>query len=97
MNAGYGLEEHGKGVAFSIVTETKAEGKTAVWREEKKCLMVRESGQRESDGQSYFFSDRNTAVRGAEVHILLPFYFNQGTAFLAGYGLQAHGIMQPYF
>lgn len=33
--------------------------------------MQGESGQRESDGISSFFADRNTAVRGAEVHILL--------------------------
>lgn len=32
--------------------------------------MVGESGQRESDGISIFFAARNTAVRGAEVHIL---------------------------
>ena len=29
-----------------------------------------QSGQRESDGRSIFFADRNTAVRGAEVHSL---------------------------
>ena len=46
-----------------------------------------QSGQRESDGRSIFVADRNTAVRGAEVHSLpqnLPLK-------KAGYGLQAHG------
>ena len=38
-------------------------------------------------GKSYFFSDRNTAVRGAEVHSL-PLNFPLKKA---GYGLQAHG------
>ena len=41
-----------------------------------------------SEGKSYFFSDRNTAVRGAEVHSL-PLNFPLKKA---GYGLQAHGI-----
>lgn len=41
-------------------------------------------------GKSYFFSDRNTAVSGAEVHSLPPFDVAQGTGFIAGYGLQAH-------
>ena len=46
-----------------------------------------QSGQRESDGRSIFFADRNTAVRGAEVHSL-PLNFPLKKA---GYGLQAHG------
>ena len=32
-------------------------------------------------GKSYFFTDRNTAVRGAEVHSLPPFDDAQGTGF----------------
>lgn len=47
-----------------------------------------QSGQRESDGRSIFFADRNTAVRGAEVHSL-PQNFPLKKA---GYGLQAHGV-----
>lgn len=50
------------------------------------------SGAMARKGKSYFFSDRNTAVRGAEVHSLPPFDVAQGTASVAGYGLQAHGI-----
>lgn len=46
-----------------------------------------QSGQRESDGRSIFFADRNTAVRGAEVHSL-PQNFPLKKA---GYVLQAHG------
>ena len=46
-----------------------------------------QSGQRESDGRSIFFADRNTAVRCAEVHSL-PLNFPLKKA---GYGLQAHG------
>ena len=38
-------------------------------------------------GQKLFFTDRNTAVRGAEVHSL-PLNFPLKKA---GYGLQAHG------
>jgi len=44
-------------------------------------------------GKSYFFSDRNTAVRGAEVH-RLPLNFPLKKA---GYGLQAHGILGRTF
>ena len=46
-----------------------------------------QSGQRESDGRSIFFADRNTAVRGAEVHSL-PQNFPLKKA---GYVLQANG------
>ena len=45
------------------------------------------SGAMGRKGKSYFFSDRNTAVRGAEVHSL-PLNFPLKKA---GYGLQAHG------
>ena len=36
----------------------------------KKMLLVAGSGAMARMGKSYFFSDRNTAVRGAEVHSL---------------------------
>lgn len=71
------------------------------WR--KRCLMVGESGQRESDGISIFanglfyffyefanllrrfFAARNTAVRGAEVHILpLNFPLKKSSIWTAG-------------
>lgn len=53
------------------------------WR--KKCLMNGESGQRESDGISIFFATRNTAVRGAEVHILpLNFPLKKSSIWTAG-------------
>lgn len=39
VDAGYVLEEHGKGLARDFrSTKTKGAGKTAVWREGKKCL-----------------------------------------------------------
>ncbi len=53
------------------------------WR--KRCLMVGESGQRESDGISIFFAARNTVVRGAEVHILpLNFPLKKSSIWTAG-------------
>ena len=48
-------------------------GKTAVWREEKNAF----SGGKRGNGmvgQKLFFTNRNTAVRGAEVPIL-PLHF----------------------
>lgn len=53
----------------------------------KKMLDGAGSGAMARKGKSYFFSDRNTAVRGAEVHSL-PLNFPLKKA---GYGLQAHG------
>ena len=50
--------------------------------------MQGESGQRESDGISSFFADRNTAVRGAEVHILpLNFPLKISSIWTAGTGV----------
>ena len=57
----------------------------------KKMLYDAGSGAMGRKGKSYFFSDWNTAVRCAEVHSLPPFDVAQGTASVAGYGLQAHG------
>jgi len=54
-NDGYGLEEHGKAVAFSMGNQTKAEGKTAVWREGKKCFKVLEAGQWEGRAKAIFY------------------------------------------
>ena len=50
--------------------------------------MQGESGQRESDGISSFFADRNTAVCGAEVHILpLNFPLKKSSIWTAGTGV----------
>ena len=49
--------------------------------------MVLDAGQGQGMAISCFFSARNTAVRGAEVHSL-PLNFPLKKA---GYGLQAHG------
>lgn len=52
-----------------------------------KMLVRWQGGPWQSDGPSIFCADRNTAVRGAEVHIL-PLHFPLKKA---GYVLEAHG------
>ncbi|REC42589.1 hypothetical protein DRF69_11065 [Chryseobacterium sp. 5_R23647] len=60
-------------------------GKIAVWRVVKKMLKRWQSGQRESDGISVFFAARNTAMCGAEVHILpLNFPLKKSSIWTAG-------------
>jgi len=51
----------------------------------KKMLIDAGSGAMGSKGKSYFLSDRNTAVRGAEVHSLpLDFLLKKSRLWTAG-------------
>jgi len=55
VDAGYGLEEHGKGLARVFpLTKIKGAGKIAVWRAMEKMRDAAGRGQRESDGLRIF-------------------------------------------
>ena len=74
----------GKRWLFLWVTELKRRERQR-YGGKKKMLLAAGSGAMGWLGKSYFFSDRNTAVRGAEVHSLpLNFPLKKSRIWTAG-------------